>query len=104
MALAGGGAWPGSVVRGLGWMLGWGGTRAKDWEFSEAEGGTTDVFPPLGWGQEQGLRVCVGVYRNCVQGQETGPLWDLVLGRSSIAREASQRGSCLRRGPRRNLG
>lgn len=39
-------AW--GCVRGLVWMLRWGGTLAKEWDISEAKGGTKDVFPSLG--------------------------------------------------------
>lgn len=35
-------------VRGLGWMLVWGGTLAKEWDVPEGMSGTKDVFPYLG--------------------------------------------------------
>lgn len=48
LALTGGRAWFWVLVRGLGWMLVWGSSLAKEWDISEAKGGTRGVFPYLG--------------------------------------------------------
>ena len=35
-------------VRGLGWMLAWGGALAKEWDVPEGMSGTKDVFSYFG--------------------------------------------------------